>query len=474
VFDSKRGTILLLGGQAGVNPTVFFNDIWEYDSAAGTWRELQPSGAQYPAFGCADKCSAAYDEGRDRLVLVNYGGTWEWDRSSWTRKGGAPNSANVMTLHFDRRSGKTIGLGDDGAISMRIMEWDGDSWRFGASENTAPAFRHRTAAAFDDARRRLVLFGGSTNNPKYPAEGNPSIYWDDVWEWDASSGAWSEIKPAGSKPPPAEGHAMAYDRNRGGVLLFYAVAVPDQAFVPALSEVWRYMVSNLDSGAVCAPELATRCASGRCLGRCCASACSDPMACNPQGQCVPVVADAGASPDAPADTATDAAPVSDVGPGVPAAPDSPTDSGFATDAAEQPRGPDGGGDQRGELSDGDAAGTDAAADLASLGPDGPAGREKPDALADTGSFVQNRAPLYQGPSCSVWSRGTTEPLPLAVVVIAAWWALTFAACRGRRRRGGVTDQTGTGARPPSVGAGQALSLAETHSAYTERIRRKHR
>ncbi len=58
------------------------------------------------------------------------------------------------------------------------------------------------AMAFDDARQRLVLFGGSTA---------------DTWVLDGA--IWTQRFPAAS-PPARDGHAMAYDAARQRVVLF--------------------------------------------------------------------------------------------------------------------------------------------------------------------------------------------------------------------------------------------------------------
>ena len=61
--------------------------------------------------------------------------------------------------------------------------------------------------AYDEARDRLVLFGG-TNGP---------VVFNDTWEWDGSD--WALRTPEQS-PPPMTFHALAYDPARGRTNLF--------------------------------------------------------------------------------------------------------------------------------------------------------------------------------------------------------------------------------------------------------------
>ena len=66
--------------------------------------------------------------------------------------------------------------------------------------------------AYDMARARVVLFGGSLvgGGPT----GGASM---DTWEWTGVS--WIH-RPVGIAPPARFGHAMAYDWARGRVVVF--------------------------------------------------------------------------------------------------------------------------------------------------------------------------------------------------------------------------------------------------------------
>jgi len=74
------------------------------------------------------------------------------------------------------------------------------------SMRATPGFREQHAAAFDAARGRVVVFGGSYQ----------SAAMADTWEWDGST--WTASTALG--PLARSGHAMAYDAARGEVVLF--------------------------------------------------------------------------------------------------------------------------------------------------------------------------------------------------------------------------------------------------------------
>src|SRR5262245_54087781 len=70
-----------------------------------------------------------------------------------------------------------------------------------------PPARSGHATAYDGARRRLVLFGGSDGSRRL----------SDTWEWDGAH--WLNVTPRVS-PTPRVGHKMVYDSARGRVVLF--------------------------------------------------------------------------------------------------------------------------------------------------------------------------------------------------------------------------------------------------------------
>jgi len=84
-------------------------------------------------------------------------------------------------------------------------EWGGSSWT--QVSTTGPSARREHAMAYDSQRGRIVMFGGfaSTFNEL-----------DDTWEWDGSS--WTQVSATG--PSARSTHAMAYDSQRGRTVLF--------------------------------------------------------------------------------------------------------------------------------------------------------------------------------------------------------------------------------------------------------------
>ena len=159
----------------------------------------------------------AYDS--QRGVTVLFGGysfgfhndTWEWDGSSWTQVATTgPWARRDHAMAYDSLRGVTVLFGGQDSNFNRLgdtWEWDGTTWTQVANTTAGPSPRRGHAMAYDSQRGRIVLFGGDDAN------GSSS----QTWEWHA--GAWQPL-PFASGPPARRFHAMAYDSARGVTVLF--------------------------------------------------------------------------------------------------------------------------------------------------------------------------------------------------------------------------------------------------------------
>lgn len=214
VFDEGRQRIVLFGGAdfSGMRA-----DTWEWDGIA--WKERP--GSAPPARA---KHAVAYD--RTRHVVVLFGGTngqqaladtWEWDGNHWnerTSNGDTPSARQDHALAYDESRQRTV-LFAGQSLGNRVRdtwEWDGASWTqlTPASSDASPPARIDHALAYDAARARVVLFGGSTLNGRAK----------DTWTWDGAS--WSNVTPvvAGDSPTARDGAALAYERPLERLVLF--------------------------------------------------------------------------------------------------------------------------------------------------------------------------------------------------------------------------------------------------------------
>ncbi len=172
-------------------------------------------------------------------------------------------------MAFDSARGKTVlfgGSATSGVLSD-TWEWNGTAWteRFPA---TTPSARAAHAMAFDSARGATVLFGGAEST---------GAGLSDTWEWDGTT--WTNTLPA-TIPFENSGlysHSVAYDSTRGRTVLYGGGDFSLEGLTAATWEYWSY-------GGGCTAN--TECDTGLCVdGVCCETACDGQcQACNEPNQ----------------------------------------------------------------------------------------------------------------------------------------------------------------------------------------------
>jgi hypothetical protein len=228
VFDTAHARTVLYAGTT-----------WMWDGSDWTSLSLPTS----PNVGNASAAGFVFDIQRQRAVLygVSPGGSatpaaplWEWDGHSWTDRTAPAARAFAAMAYADRRGSALLFGGLSGSTHLGdAWEWDGTSWSQRATASM-PNARETTAIVYDSLRDRYVLFGGGTTGV-----GGTSTF-GDTWEFDRSN--W--IQRASSPSPPARSwHAMAFDRNRGRVVLFGGV--PSTSGL--LGDTWEWNGSSWTS-----------------------------------------------------------------------------------------------------------------------------------------------------------------------------------------------------------------------------------
>lgn len=147
------------------------------------------------------------------------GDTWGWDGSAWTQlaKDGPP-PRTFAAMVSDEQSGVVYLFGgrrvlfgpvlDDNQFLGDLWRWDGHAWSNVGVIGPVP--RAESAAAWDQRRRRLIVFGG------YRAVGGVVSLLGDTWEFDGAR--WALAATEG--PSPRSGAAMFFDEALGKAILF--------------------------------------------------------------------------------------------------------------------------------------------------------------------------------------------------------------------------------------------------------------
>ncbi len=221
VYHSVRGLVVLFGGGATLGgPEATLNDLWTLEAL--TWFEATPASSPTGRNGHG----LAYDSQRDRLVLFGGGwippsdplyvcrnDTWEHDGVEWTEVTPqiSPRARRFLAMAYDAARGRLVLFGgsdwDDGFVYLGdTWEYDGEQW-LEISPVNSPSPRAWHAMTYDSDRGRVVLFGGWDDYD----------FLSDTWEYDGVQ--WSEKSPALS-PSVRANHTLAYDSDRGRVVLF--------------------------------------------------------------------------------------------------------------------------------------------------------------------------------------------------------------------------------------------------------------
>ena len=234
-YDSTRRRVLVFGGTQPGNG-FGLSDLLAWDGA--DWTTLAVSRPPSARYGPA----VAWDGARGRLVL--FGGkagggygyvndeTWEWDGFDWAQlsPSSSPSGRANHAMAYDTARRRVVLFGG----STSGQDFLGDTWEFDGETWTrmdtpvAPPGRTYHQMVYDAARRTVVLFGGS--------RWTPSSSWgvlSDTWEWNGT--VWRERQPA-RWPRARSRHAMGYDASRERVVVAGGTGTQPQP----LSDSWEW------------------------------------------------------------------------------------------------------------------------------------------------------------------------------------------------------------------------------------------
>jgi hypothetical protein len=166
-FDATRQRMLIFGGNTEVPEmcmprTAISADIFALELECGTWSRVVAVGEDGP--GARARMASTVDTAGERVLL--FGGR---DREGTT---GYRNFADVWA--FDLAT---------------------DAWSLVSDGTGGPSPRSSAVIALDEARGRLIVFGGNTSTSGLTLTGA-----DDLWALDLATGTWSELAPDGDAP----------------------------------------------------------------------------------------------------------------------------------------------------------------------------------------------------------------------------------------------------------------------------------
>ena len=217
-FDANpaRSRHVMFGGATSSAGTVV-DETWELQGI--DWTRRQPSARP----SARRDAGMAYHAGRGRVVLyggrnqsgVALGDTWEWNGTTWTLPtlSGVPRAAGGVQPVYDAERNRLV-MPVAGPLSMETWVLSGSAWS-ALPLTVQPTPRTNYGAAYDTRRDRVVMFGGMSTNDRSTA-----VYNNETWVFDGLS--WVRRFPETS-PSPRGWCQLAYDEARSRIVLFGGV-----------------------------------------------------------------------------------------------------------------------------------------------------------------------------------------------------------------------------------------------------------
>lgn len=236
VLDPSRNRFLVIGGS--LDAEVGVTDVWEYalDSEM-PWKRITPTGV--PPSGLREH-SAIYDPGRDRVIVfggydqdyrnetwsLSLTGTPRWTQLTMTGTLPPRRSGHVAVYHAGRKSMLVFG-GYNGTFLSDVwsLELSGTpTWKLLVPSGLQPAGRMGAAGIVDTAHDRLIIFGGF---------GGDDLF-NDVWSLGGTGSSWVQLMPSGAAPSPRLGHSAVLDEAAGRMVVFGGF----NSWFPGTNDVW--------------------------------------------------------------------------------------------------------------------------------------------------------------------------------------------------------------------------------------------
>lgn len=142
-------------------------------------------------------------------------------------------NAHSMAYHQNDSAVYLFGGASEKEVLADLWVLDDNNWHEVASAD-GPEPRTFAPLTYDPTNDRLLLFGGS--KVLFGKESSVKNLLNDTWEY--KNNAWRKIETSNAPIPRAEA-AMAFDENRGVLLLFGGYTIEDGSYIK-LGDTWEF------------------------------------------------------------------------------------------------------------------------------------------------------------------------------------------------------------------------------------------
>ncbi len=202
-LDAHRRRVEVFGDGTGVS-----KEVWELVGAE--WKLVSQS---YPLLA-AGQGVAAFDEARRATVVVQDPKSGTWDGAAWSVDTMAVPALRTSQLAFVPGTGVAIvGAAVSGAMPpVRVLvQQPGGTW---ADRGGGPRTRTEHALGYDPIAKKLLLFGGVLGGINSFAV----VVANDTWSWDPATSEWTELAPLAG-PMARASASIAWDAARARLVL---------------------------------------------------------------------------------------------------------------------------------------------------------------------------------------------------------------------------------------------------------------
>jgi N-acetylneuraminic acid mutarotase len=210
VFDSKRNKIIIFGGwhyDSFHNTYTMYDDTWQGDLTTYSWQIIET--ATHPS---SRGCYAILDSCNDRILL--FGG-------------------------FAYLSNEFIYYTDLWQFNLETLIWEQLNPNGPSPENNGDFL------VYDSRQNRMLLFGGGSINPPYPAL-------NETWALSLDSLLWQKLNTTGALPRARWGHGAVYDVSKNRMIVFGG-KYEENSNTYFLKDLWELNLGTLEWNEIVTP-----------------------------------------------------------------------------------------------------------------------------------------------------------------------------------------------------------------------------
>jgi hypothetical protein len=218
VYDPDGHRMITWSGQ-GVG--AFFNDVWAFDFDTNSWSQFTPTGGppqiRYGVGHTWDPLAKELVTFAGFTNLGRFEDVWRFDGgvSTWSNVSPLTNPL-ARCLHaacYDAQKHRMImyaGQNNAGPLEdIWALDLDTNTWT-DLTPATRPQGRYFSPVVYDASNNRVTMFGG---------QGLFGLS-NEAWVFDLWTNKWTQLSPSGTPPTPRAGSAAIYDGAHDRMIIF--------------------------------------------------------------------------------------------------------------------------------------------------------------------------------------------------------------------------------------------------------------